>query len=77
VLRSTWQHPTGTELRQPKFGAPGPWREVDWRQLRRKVTAVKALIQERLGGVALRDMRATWALDAAAAEARAGRRELD
>jgi hypothetical protein len=77
VLRSTWQHPTGTELRQPKFGAPGPWREVDWRQLRRKVTAVKALIQERLGGVALRDMRATWALDAAAAEARAGRRELE
>ncbi|MFL5617827.1 MAG: hypothetical protein ACJ79A_05455 [Gemmatimonadaceae bacterium] len=77
VLRSTWQHPTGTELRQPKFCTPGPWREVDWRQLRRKVSAVRALIQGRLGGVALRDQRATWTLAKAAAEARTGRRGLE
>jgi hypothetical protein len=76
VLRSTWQHPTGTELRQPKFGGAGPWREVDWRLLRRRVSAVKALIQDRLGGVAQQDARATWTLEAAVEEVRAGRRVL-
>jgi len=77
VLISSWQYPTGTELRQPKFGESGPWREVDWRQLRRKVTAVKALITGPLGGVASANARATWTLESAAAEARARRRKLD
>jgi len=77
VLCSSWQHPTGTELRQPKFGTPGPWREVDWRQLRRKVSAVKALIQGQLGGIVLENARGTWALENAALEARGGRRKLD
>jgi hypothetical protein len=77
VLRSSWQYPTGTELRQPKFGESGPWREVDWRQLRRKVSAVKSLISGTLGGVVLGSARATWTMEAAAAEARAGHRTLD
>ena len=77
VLRSTWQYPTGTELREPKFGGAGPWRFVDWSLLRRKVSAVKALIEGPLGGVASPHARATWALDAAVAEMQAGRRLLD
>jgi len=77
VLRSSWQHPTGTELRQAKFGESGPWREVDWRQLRRKVSAVKALIQGQLGGVILGNARAAWTLENAADEGRAGLRTLD
>jgi hypothetical protein len=77
VLRSSWQYPTGTELRQAKFGESGPWREVDWRQLRRKVSAAKSLIQGRLGGIVSANARATWTLENAAEEARAGRRALD
>ena len=77
VLRSTWQYPTGTELRESKFSSAGPWRDVAWPLLRKKVSAVKALIQGPLGGVALGDARATWALAAAATEAREGRRTLD
>jgi hypothetical protein len=77
VLRSSWQYPTGTELRQAKFGESGPWREVDWRQLRRKVSAAKSLIQGRLGGIVSANVRATWTLENAAEEARAGRRALD
>jgi hypothetical protein len=77
VLRSSWQHPTGTELRQAKFGESGPWREVDWRQLRRKVSAVKALVRGALGGISLDSARATWTLEHAAAEVRAGGRRLD
>jgi hypothetical protein len=77
VLRSSWQYPTGTELRQPKFGESGPWREVDWRQLRRKVSAVKALIAGPLGADVFGSARATWTMEAAAAEARAGHRTLD
>jgi hypothetical protein len=76
VLRSVWQHPTGTELRQSKFAGAGPWRDVDWSLLRTKVSAVKALIRGPLGGVASSEPRTTWTLRAAAAEAREGRREL-
>jgi hypothetical protein len=77
VLRSSWQHPTGTELRQAKFGESGPWREVDWRQLRRKVSAVKALVRGALGGTNLDSARAIWTLENAAHEERAGLRRLD
>jgi hypothetical protein len=76
VLRSSWQYPTGTELRQPKFGESGPWREVDWRQLRRKVAAVKSLISGPLGGIVSPNARAIWTLECAAEEARVGRRAL-
>jgi hypothetical protein len=76
VLRSTWQHPTGTELRQPKFSGAGPWRDVDWPLLRKKVSAVKALIRGPLGGVLRSDACDTWTLGAAAMEAREGRRTL-
>jgi hypothetical protein len=76
VLRSTWQYPTGTELRLPKFGGAGPWRYVDWALLRRRVSAVKALIEGPLGGVAPHGARSTWTLEVAAEEARAGRRTL-
>ena len=76
VLRSTWQHPTGTEVRESKFSGAGPWRDVAWPLLRKKVSAVKSLIRGPLGGVAS-DARATWTLGAAAMEAREGRRTLD
>jgi hypothetical protein len=77
VLRSIWQYPTGTELREPKFSGAGPWRDVDWALLRKKVSAVKALIRDR-SAVSCRATRATvWTLGAAAAEAREGRRALD
>jgi hypothetical protein len=77
VLRSSWQHPTGTELRQAKFGESGPWREVDWRQLRRKVSTVKSLITGALGGIVAADARATWTLENAGEQSRAGLRGLD
>jgi hypothetical protein len=77
VLRSTWQHPTGTELRASKFAGAGPWRDVEWPLLRKKVAAVKALIRGPLGAVLQSDARATWTLGAAAMESREGRRTLD
>ena len=52
VLRSTWQHPTGTEVRESKFSGAGPWRDVAGRCCRKKVSAVKSLIRGPLGGVA-------------------------
>jgi len=76
VLRSVWQYPTGTELREPKFAGAGPWRDVDWALLRKKVSAVKALIQGPLGGVVSSGARDVWTLDAAATAAREGRRVL-
>jgi len=76
VLRSEWSYPTGTELRQEKFAGPGPWRDVDWKLLRRKVKDVRALVTGLLGGVAPLDLRDTWTLPAAAETARAGGRVL-
>lgn len=76
VLRSAWEHPTGSELKQPKFGGAGPWRDVDWSLLRKRVAAVRRLIAGPLGGIAPADGRGIWSLPAAVAEARAGRRRL-
>ncbi|HEX2778219.1 MAG TPA: hypothetical protein VHM30_01895, partial [Gemmatimonadaceae bacterium] len=50
ALRSAWTYPTGTELRESKFAGPGPWRDVDWKMLRRKVAQVAKLIGGALGG---------------------------
>jgi hypothetical protein len=75
VLRSAWEHPTGSELRQPKFGGAGPWRDVDWSLLRKRVADVKRLIAGPLGGIAPAD-GSGWVLPAATAEANAGRRSL-
>jgi hypothetical protein len=75
VLPSAWEHPTGSELRQPKFGGSGPWRDVDWSLLRKRVAGVKKLIAGPLGGIAPADGRG-WVLPAAAAEANANRRSL-
>ena len=77
VVRSAWQYPTGSEMKEHKFGGAGPWRDVDWNLLRRKVSSVKRLIEVPLGGVAPLASRDTWSLAHAAAEARAGRRVLD
>ena len=77
VVRSAWQYPTGSEMKEPKFGGAGPWREVDWRLLRSKVASVKRLIEGPLGGVAPVSTRNTWSLAHAVAEARDGRRVLD
>jgi hypothetical protein len=76
VLRSAWEHPTGSELKQPKFGGAGPWRDVDWSLLRKRVAGVKRLIAGPLGGIASVDGRGVWSLPAAVAEARAGRRRF-
>ena len=76
VLRSEWSYPTGTELKQEKFTGPGPWADVDWKALRRKVKEVRALVTGVLGGVAPLDIRDTWTLPLAAASARAGTRVL-
>ncbi|HKP15451.1 MAG TPA: hypothetical protein VJT85_05285 [Gemmatimonadaceae bacterium] len=76
VLRSTWQYPTGTELRESKFADAGPWRDVAWPLLKKKVAAVKELIRGPLGGIASRE-RDVWTLAAAATEAREGPRLLD
>src|SRR5688500_4128132 len=77
VIRSAWQYPTGSETKEPKFSGAGPWRDVDWSLLRRKVSSVKRLIEGPLGGVAPLETRDTWTLAYAAAEARAGGRLLD
>jgi hypothetical protein len=76
VVRSAWQYPTGSELREPKFAGAGPWRDVDWSLLRKRVAEVKALIRGPLGGVESGDARGVWTLAAAAAEAREGGRAL-
>jgi hypothetical protein len=76
VIRSEWSYPTGTELRQEKFAGPGPWQDVDWKLLRRKVKQVGALVTGALGGVAPVDLRDFWTLPVAAASARAGARIL-
>lgn len=76
VLRSAWEYPTGSEVRQPKFGGAGPWRDVDWSLLRKRVAGVKGLIAGPLGGVAMHETNGVWSLPAAAAEANAGRRRL-
>jgi hypothetical protein len=76
VIRSEWSYPTGTELRQEKFAGPGPWQDVDWKLLRRKVKEVGALVTGALGGVAPVDLRDFWTLPVAAASARAGTRVL-
>jgi hypothetical protein len=76
VLRSAWEHPTGSELKHPKFGGAGPWRDVDWSLLRKRVADVKRLIAGPLGGIASVDGRGVWSLPAAVAEARTGRRRL-
>lgn len=76
VLRSEWSYPTGTELKQEKYAGPGPWKDVDWKMLRRKVKQVARLVTGALGGVAPLDLRDTWTLPAAAANARSGARVL-
>lgn len=74
VLRSGWSYPTGTELRQDKFAGPGPWRDVDWRMLRRKTRSVTALVSGPLGGAEPLALRDTLTLPVAARAARAGTR---
>ncbi|MEP7002813.1 MAG: hypothetical protein ABI969_20140 [bacterium] len=76
VLRSSWSHPTGTELKQAKFGGAGPWQDVDWNALRKKTKSVLALVKGALGGVQPVGLRVTWSLPAAAERVRAGAREL-
>jgi hypothetical protein len=44
VFRSSFRSPTGTELREPRYREKGPWSEVDWPLLRRKVSMVRRAI---------------------------------
>ena len=76
VLRSTWSYPTGRELKESQFAAPGPWTDVDWTAFRRKTNAVRKLIVSTLGGVVPVDLRDTVTLPVAAASARSGKRAL-
>ena len=76
VLRSAWTYPTGSELRERKFAGPGPWRDVDWKMLRKKIAHVAKLIVGELEGIAPVDTRDHWSLPAAVASVRAGERVL-
>ena len=42
IAPSFVKYPTGGELRGPRFVLPGPWHEVDWPELRRRVRQLKA-----------------------------------
>jgi hypothetical protein len=44
LLRSVFEYPTGTELRRPRYRSDGPWSEVDWKALRRRIRQVRAHI---------------------------------
>lgn len=50
VLRSVFEYPTGTELRRPRYRTNGPWSEVDWKALRRRIRQVRAQIIGPLSG---------------------------
>ena len=76
VMRSVLSHPTGTELREEKFRGPGPWRDVDWKLLRRRVAEVRALLLGPLGAVMPLDLEDTFTLPAAAALDRAGTKHV-
>jgi hypothetical protein len=76
VLRSTWRYPTGRELKEPKFAAAGPWRDVNWTSFRQKTKAVTKLVVTTLGGVAPVDLHDTITLPVAAASARSGKRAI-
>lgn len=76
VLRSTWSYPTGRELKEPKFAAAGPWRDVNWTSFRQKTKAVTKLVVTTLGGVAPLDLHDTITLPIAAANARSGKRAI-
>jgi hypothetical protein len=41
LLRSAFEYPTGGELRRPRYNGPGPWRDVNWKELRRVVRLVR------------------------------------
>ena len=44
ILRSVFEYPTGRELRRPRYRITGPWSEVDWKALRKKIRQVRAHI---------------------------------
>lgn len=50
LLVSDFTCPTGGELRLPRYAGAGPWREVDWPVLRRKVRALRTGMAGPLAG---------------------------
>ena len=50
LLQSVFEYPTGTELDRPRFQAPGPWRDVNWTELRRRIKRVRAAMYGALAG---------------------------
>jgi hypothetical protein len=41
ILRSSFEYPTGSELRGRRYRGKGPWTDVDWTVLRRRVRLVR------------------------------------
>ena len=72
LIISSFTYPTGAELRLPRYAGPGPWREVDWVGLRRKVRDVRALLGGALAGGWAKTREPVPVLHDAAAKARAG-----
>jgi hypothetical protein len=76
VMRSVLSHPTGTELKEEKFRGAGPWRDVDWKLLRRRVAEVTEVLLGPLGAVMPLDLKDTFTLPVAAAWDKAGTKHV-
>jgi hypothetical protein len=50
LLQSSLSYPTGTELKRPRYRGLGPWRNVDWTALRRKIKLCRAHLMGPLAG---------------------------
>ena len=46
IFESTFEYPTGTELSLRRYEQDGPWRRVDWRALKRKVSEIRRHMDE-------------------------------
>ena len=50
VAISEIEYPTERDIRSPRFRLPGPWHDVDWKELRRRLTELRRLFAEVPGG---------------------------
>ena len=72
LLLSSFAYPTGAELKQRRFKGPGPWRDVDWALLRRKVRTVRAAMADQLAGGRVKGKEPIPVLREAARKVKAG-----
>lgn len=50
LLQSTFEYPTGAELTRSRYQGDGPWREVDWKGLRKMIHRVRQHMSGTLAG---------------------------